>query len=360
MFLRTALCVLLSISLLMQIQQLLSAAPVQNKPSQARPVKAAPTAKPVVSAPVAQPGPQFIITPLTPAQNVGLSLPEKQFQMEVYLEQGRLALDANKLADAIAICRLALGLDLFEARLQSILGETYLMLDNPEQAVNALRKSTGSLQDKRLLSDALTGLGWVRFEAQKPAEAEAFWQEAIEVDGLSGRPRAAMALAAIRSGNPQQAIEYGRQASIIEPDWPGAWSVYGITLYLSGDLETAQQVQEHALELFPKNPAAMNNLAFTLLEKGNAETALTLWRQAVEINTFDPDIRAGLALASWQLGDDRSARAWYRHAATQDQTYLEPGRLAATNYWSQYAIDIAHAIMASINASHNEVPATTE
>jgi len=137
--------------------------------------------------------------------------------------------------------------------------------------------------------------------------------------------------AAIRAGDPEEAVRNLEIAVALAPHWAPAWLNLGVARARLDKTEEAFAAFQRVLEVEPRNSSAFVNLAKIYREQGRAEEADTAMRAAAE-STHNPftliamaDIemlRSNYEAASQYL---RRARWWY---GKEPEVYLALSRLA--------------------------------
>ena len=172
------------------------------------------------------------------------------------------------------------------------------------------------------------------------AEAWGFLSEArYQVDGsgktelekalaLAPESPVVRALAAIywrRLGEPQRALEHLQAIAAQEPDQP-VWKVeIAHTLIDIGDLTTAQEYLEQAIELAPESSIYWQYLARFSAEYQVDPSGMGLpaARKAILLAPDDPAALDTMALVMMRLGDGASAERFLQRALKSDATYAQ-------------------------------------
>lgn len=124
---------------------------------------------------------------------------------------------------------------------------------------------------------------------------------------------------ALLDGRTADAVDWLRAAAALEPSaLPSTWINLGVALRRAGDLESANEAYERALELDPGGAAAYRNLAALLVLRGRAHEAAELLDTAAALAGSDArlDSLAALRLAQERLlaGHLQEARGLYSRA----------------------------------------------
>lgn len=291
------------------------------------------------------------IVPTDPAATPCEALYRELWRMEVLLTRARLQLDVGKVADAEESCRAAQAIGLWDARLQSLLGEVRFRQRRWTEAIVALRTSPLGERDQALLADALVMAGWERHDNNQPADALRLWSEAVELSPNHGLALASLGLALLLRGDVAQAVGKCRDATENAPELAFSWGCLGLALHAAGELGPAEAATLRALEKHPDDPVLTSNLAFIALDRGDNEGAVRLWEAALAKDHRLPDAWAGLGVAYWRRGNQEAGIWAYRNATTRDAIYLSWEKLAARRLWSPAAAVTAGEIVAALQSS---------
>jgi Flp pilus assembly protein TadD len=137
--------------------------------------------------------------------------------------------------------------------------------------------------------------------------------------------------AAIRAGDPEEAVRNLEIAVVLAPRWGPAWVNLGVARARLDQTEEAFVAFQRALEVEPGNSSAFVNLAKLYREQGRMEEAETAMRAAAE-STRNPFTLIAMADAEMVNGNFdeahqylRRARWWY---GKEPEVYLALSRLA--------------------------------
>ena len=138
--------------------------------------------------------------------------------------------------------------------------------------------------------------------------------------------------AAIRAGDPEEAVRNLEIAVVLAPRWAPAWVNLGVARARLNQTEEAFVAFQRALEVEPGNSSAFVNLARIYREQGRAEEADTAMRAAAD-STRNPFTLIAMADAEMVRGNFdaagqylRRARWWY---GREPEVYLALSRLAS-------------------------------
>lgn len=305
------------------------------------------TARPLLASPATAPRPVSQTPATTLAQPTapgGERLLYDYWRLETMLTRARDQVGAGKLSAALQTCSRARGLGLWDARLESLVGEIHLRQGHWTEAVVALRRSPMSRTDKQNLAVALTQTARSRHADGRLADEIRLLKEAISHDPQNALARASLGLAFLQQGNRDLALSHCRQAVELAPRSADAWSSLSVVCLAAADLAQAHEAAQRAVDVSPDDPAALSNLAFVIAEEGDTAGAALLWERATRLAPSYPDAYAGLAVAQWRLGDRDRSRSLYRKAIGLDATYADPQQLGPIHYWTPEAVKTATQI----------------
>jgi len=182
----------------------------------------------------------------------------------------------------------------------------------PDSAVARARAVVTAMPDstepRRLLARALQ-------DAKRWDEAEREWQ--VLVDRRPAEPGFLLDLGGCRerAGNVDGAIEAGRRALALAPEWPPALNFVGYVLAdHDRDLPEARRLIEQALERDPDNGAFVDSHGWVLYRLGRLEEARERLERAVRLTGGDPVVREHLGDVYRDLRLADLAREQYRLA----------------------------------------------
>ena len=137
--------------------------------------------------------------------------------------------------------------------------------------------------------------------------------------------------AAIRAGDPGEAVRNLEIAVVLAPRWAPAWVNLGVARSRLDQPEEAFTAFQRALEIEPTNSSAFVNLAKIYREQGQNEEADTAMRAAAD-STRNPFTLIAMADAEMVKGNFDAARQYLRRArwwyGKEPEVYLALSRLA--------------------------------
>ena len=137
--------------------------------------------------------------------------------------------------------------------------------------------------------------------------------------------------AAIRAGDPEEAVRNLEIAVVLAPRWAPAWVNLGVARARLDKPEEAFAAFQRALEVEPGNSSAFVNLAKIYREQGRAEEADTAMRAAAD-STRNPFTLIAMADAEMAREKFEAARQYLRRArwwyGKEPEVYLALSRLS--------------------------------
>jgi tetratricopeptide (TPR) repeat protein/predicted ArsR family transcriptional regulator len=152
-----------------------------------------------------------------------------------------------------------------------------------------------------------------------PEEAEAAYRKSISLNNSCARPWDAISKLRFDAGQYEEAANFCRKATEIDPKFVLAWYRLGNILgrHLACPKE-AESAYRHAISLDPKNPVAWNNLGNVLSNLACPEEAETAYRQAIEIDSKNAMAWYNLGNLLAELARPEEAEAAFRQAIKLD------------------------------------------
>jgi Flp pilus assembly protein TadD len=141
-------------------------------------------------------------------------------------------------------------------------------------------------------ADVLNALGVALHRLGRYQEAEQRYREAIDIDPENAD--AHFNLAALLQANPDAAEPLVRRALKINPRFPGARALLGLTLLSSGHEHEAKVALRKALKVSPKDHVAILGLAHLARVEGRFDEAQALLKRTLEISPKMPTAWASL------------------------------------------------------------------
>jgi choline-sulfatase len=137
--------------------------------------------------------------------------------------------------------------------------------------------------------------GRIYEEMGKPAEAEAAYEQAYEIDPLNATALLGLAECAQRQGRLDRVIEFGRKIPLGRPEWFESRTMLANAYIGLGQSEQAIRVMTEWVEADPDHPGSHNNLGSVLLQLGRLSQAKACFQKALEIDPAFPEAQRNLA-----------------------------------------------------------------
>ena len=115
----------------------------------------------------------------------------------------------------------------------------------------------------------------------------------------------------LETGQPAAAAELFEQAAQLQPDYPDAPAMRGVTAFLTGDHALAERLLRHALTLAPNRADLLQNLGLVLGAQGRLEEELRTYASALKAEPRNPALYELLGQAELRAGQPRLAVATY-------------------------------------------------
>src|SRR5438445_581387 len=160
-------------------------------------------------------------------------------------------------------------------------------------------------------SMAQFGLGRVRADQGKPAEAIEHYRQALNINPDYGAAHYNCGVILGKQGKPAEAIEHYRLAVQMRANSADAHNNWGVVLGQQGRLADAVEHFQQALRLKPDFAEAHNNWGFALAQQGNRAEAIEHYRHALRLNPDNALAQSNLlnAIQRPDLGKEDSAQS---------------------------------------------------
>src|SRR5437870_1636101 len=160
-------------------------------------------------------------------------------------------------------------------------------------------------------SMAQFGLGRVRADQGKPAEAIEHYRQALNITPDYGAAHYNWGVVLGQQGKPAEAIEHYRLALHMRPNSAEAHNNWGLALADQGKLAEAMEHYRQALEIKPDSVEAHTNWGIALADQGQPAEAIEHYRQALRLNPDDALAQSNLlnAIQRRDMGKEDSAQS---------------------------------------------------
>ncbi len=194
------------------------------------------------------------------------------------LGQYRSNLDLDYFELAREACERALDLNHDAMPVYIALGNLYRYSGQYGASINEFNNA---LAINPSLIEALVGLGETLALDDKPIQAEAALERAVNVQSFDSRAFIAMGAFLFSLGRFEEAVPYFRRTTELMPDNFQAFNNLGAVYYMMGDLDRAAEAWQRSLSLQP-NAVTYSNAGSSLFFLGRYREAAEMYQKAVE------------------------------------------------------------------------------
>jgi tetratricopeptide (TPR) repeat protein len=288
---------------------------------------------------------------------------DPQYAADANLSVGLLLLKQNRPKEAVAPLEQAVRLGAQPAAVaQMLLGNAYVAVDRPEEALVALRGAdpnqfftqfglgyahlslyrneeavaafTAALRLQPDSPEASVGLGNAYTRMTRYREADGAFARALALKSDSADALMGQAVLHYYQGQYPLLVETARRAAGVAPRSAAAQTLLGAALATNGDMAAGQRATREALRLEPDNYWPHHVLGFILVREDKPQEALAEARTAVRLRPNDTGTQNLLAYVLNQLGQHEEALA---AAQTAIRLKHEP----ADEGWGHYNVATA-------------------
>jgi len=143
-------------------------------------------------------------------------------------------------------------------------------------------------------------------EQERFAEAERYYQEALELSPSDDGALTGLGVTVEHLGRPSEALSYYDRALEVAPENATTWYNRGTTLLLLSRTQEALESFERALQIAPEHSQAWSNKGFCLVDMGHFQEALSCFERALELDPQREKARQGMDLCQKQLAGTSS------------------------------------------------------
>src|SRR5437870_2614993 len=165
----------------------------------------------------------------------------------------------------------------------------------------------------------LSGLGtltWNQVEVWH--DSEKLWTHALAIDPKTSMAQFGLGRVRADQGKPAEAIEHYRQALNIKPDYGAAHYNWGVVLGQQGKPAEAIEHYRLAVQMRPNSADAHNNWGALLGQQGRLADAIEHFQQALRLKPDFAEAHNNWGFALAQQGKRAEAIEHYRHALRLD------------------------------------------
>ena len=170
---------------------------------------------------------------------------------------------------------------------------------------------------------ALSSLGTLLLNDQKPAEALPYFEAAMKLAPGLARQRAQYGMALGRSGRLAESLPYFEEALRQDPTLLEARRNYGAILGRLGRYDEAIAQFNEALRLAPGSAGTYNEIGVTLGRAGRYVEAIDSFKKELALNPGDVRTLSNLGYALWHLGRTEDARSILEEAVRLDPNFAD-------------------------------------
>lgn len=288
---------------------------------------------------------------------------DPQYAADANLSVGLLLLKQNQAKEAVAPLEQAVRLGAQPlAMAQMLLGNAYLAVDRPEEALTALRAAdpnqfytqlglgfahlslyhndeavaalTAAQRLQPTSPEVFVGLGNAYTRMLRYREADDAFAHALSLKSDSAEALMGQAVLHYNQGQYAMLVESARQAARVAPQNATAQTLLGAALATTGDMAGGLRATREGARLEPENFWPHHVLGFIHVREDRPKEALTEARTAVRLKPNDPGTQNLLAYVLNQLGQ-------HAEALQAAQSALQNKREPADEGWAYYNIATA-------------------
>ncbi len=183
-----------------------------------------------------------------------------------FLAQSLLAL--GRIRDAVSVMEQALAQGHASDELRRQLGLTLSWVGRVQEALAVLQPLA-----ERKDPAALSALGQVLVDAERPLEARAVLERALQIDPTDSSVYERLSVVALQLEEWSKAQQYAEQALDLDARLPHAWNNLGVAKFYLGDQRAALTAWQKSVELDPDQFDTLYNLGLKGAELGEHEVA---------------------------------------------------------------------------------------
>jgi tetratricopeptide (TPR) repeat protein len=194
------------------------------------------------------------------------------------------------------------------------LAERYNERNMAERADQLLKRAEETLREAISINDDAAGhmlLGELLINANRNAEAEAellLAKERTHTEEIEASIEAGLGNIAMRTERLAKAITHFEYVSKLNPQYPDVWFSLGFAHRLSGQMNEAEQIYRHAIEIDPHDPRLYGELTAIYMAHEEPDKAISLLENGLRIAPNSAILHALLASTLFANGNQREAQ----------------------------------------------------
>ena len=249
----------------------------------------------------------------------------------VRLNLGLAFYKAARLDAAVAAFTRVLAADPFNLQARYLAADCKLRLGRPNEAIPLLQL----IETSRTDDPALAYLLGMAYLAAGQREKGQVWIDRILGNGDSAQARVMMGVAKRGAGDLNGAIEDLKRAVELEPELPGARSLYGQAMLEAGNPDVARSLFEAELARNPHDFDANLHLGVLLKAEQQYDAAARHFERALGVRPGDLPTRYQIATIALARQDAAAATAMLEAIIKEAPTFVEAHVALATAYYRQ-------------------------
>jgi tetratricopeptide (TPR) repeat protein len=250
------------------------------------------------------------------------SMPEIKIKLGLLYQTDGESNICKKLYEmAIKSLDLSVKNDPLRERSWELLGDTYVLLENHELAINAYEqaiKLNASATLKYKIFPSLMIVGRQYFKEGDLERSKGAFERATEVDPQSATGWTYFGEVSSRQGNFLDAENAYRNALSIDPKLASSWIGLGNVLAQQNNFKEAEEAYRNALSIDPKLASSWIGLGNVLAQQNNFKEAGEAYRNALSIDPKLASSWIGLGNVLAQQNNFEEAEEAYRNALSID------------------------------------------
>jgi tetratricopeptide (TPR) repeat protein len=192
-------------------------------------------------------------------------------------------------------------------------------------------------------------LGLAAIELERPDQAEAAWQQALQLNPDFAEPHFNLGVLYHRDGRHADAQAHYGEALRLQPDSLAVRQNLANLLAATDRLDDAEALYREILRLMPEHADSHFNLALLLRQRGQDDAALAAFREAAWLDPASPEAPCWVGLLLAERREWDAAQAHYLHSLGIDPAYVDAWcnfglLLADRQQWAEAEQCLRHAL----------------